>query len=99
VKGGFYGIFKISEQNPLIFHVTGRDAYEPNLGKKLIYRTLIEPHEVYSYGVQEWEALDKLPIYATEVQWTLIYWKLKGKRGCTPLLPWEAERLIYMIRA
>ena len=98
VKGGFYGVFKISDQNPLIFHVTGRDAFEPNLGKKLIYRTLIEPHEVYSYGVQEWEALDKLPIYATEVQWTLIYRKLKGKRGCTPLLPWEAERLIDMIR-
>jgi len=56
------------------------------------------PHEVYSYGVQEWEALDKLPIYATEVQWTLIYRKLKGKRGCTPLLPWEAERLVDMIR-
>ena len=40
VKGGFYGVFKISDQNPLIFHVTGRDAFEPNQGKKLIYRTL-----------------------------------------------------------
>ena len=98
VKGGFYGVFKISDQTPLIFHVTGRNAFEPNLGKKLIYRTLIEPHEVYSEGVQEWEALDKLPIYATEIQWSLIYRKLKGKRGCTPLLPWEAERLINMIR-
>jgi hypothetical protein len=66
--------------------------------KKLIYRTLIEPYEVYAEGVSEWEVLDKLPIYATEVQWSLIYRKLKGKRGCTPLLPWEAERLINMIR-
>ena len=62
VKGGFYGIFKISNQNPLVFHVTGQDALQPNLGKKLIYRTLIEPYEVYSEGVPEWEVLDKLPI-------------------------------------
>ena len=46
----------------------------------------------------EWEALDKLPVYATEIQWSLIYRKLKGKRGCTPLLPWEAQRLMDMIR-
>jgi hypothetical protein len=99
VKGGFYGVFRIKEQDPIVFHVKGQDAYKPdNLGMKLIYRTLIEPHEVYPEGVPEWEALDKLPIYATEVQWSLIYRKLKGKRGCTPLLPWEAERLINMIR-
>jgi len=65
---------------------------------KLIYRTLLNPYEVYSKGVPEWEALEKLPVYATEIQWSLIYRKLKGKRGCTPLLPWEAKRLIDMIR-
>ncbi|MEM2619448.1 MAG: hypothetical protein QW356_08260 [Candidatus Hadarchaeales archaeon] len=98
VKGGFYGIFKIAKQTPLVFHVPGQNGFQPNLGKKLIYRTLIEPYEVYSDGVPEWEALDKLPIYATEMQWSLIYRKLKGKRGCTPLLPWEAQRLMDMIR-
>jgi len=98
VKGGFYGIFKISTQHPLVFHVLGRNGFQPNLGKKLIYRTLLEPYEVYSEGVPEWEALDKLPVYATEIQWSLIYRKLKGKRGCTPLLPWEAQRLMDMIR-
>ena len=98
VKGGFYGIFKIAEQNPLVFHVDGANSLQPNLGKKLIYRTLLEPYEVYSEGVPEWEALDKLPIYATEIQWSLIYRKLKGKRGCTPLFPWEAQRLMEMIR-
>ncbi|MEO0112212.1 MAG: hypothetical protein ABIK77_07740 [candidate division WOR-3 bacterium] len=98
VKGGFYGIFKIAFQDPLVFHTPGEDGFEPGLRKKLIYRTLIEPYEVYAEGVPEWEALDKLPIYATEIQWSLIYRKLKGKRGCTPLLPWEAERLIEMIR-
>jgi hypothetical protein len=54
-------------------------------------------NEVFSEGVSEWEALDKLPVYATEVQWSLIYRKLKGKRGCTPLLPGEAENLINMV--
>lgn len=98
VKGGFYGVFKVRKQNPLVFNVSGQNALEPSLGKKLIYRTLIEPYEVYSEGVPEWEALDKLPVYATEIQWSLIYRKLKGKRGCTPLLPWEAQRLMDMIR-
>lgn len=97
-QGGFYGIFKIADQNPLVFNVSGKNGFQPNLGKKLIYRTLIEPHEVYSNGVQEWEALDRLPTCATEIQWSLIYRKLKGKRGCTPLLPWEAQRLMDMIR-
>jgi hypothetical protein len=72
--------------------------YNLTYQKKLIYRVLIEPYEVYSEGVPEWEALDKLPIYATKIQWSLIYRKLKGKRGCTPLLPWEADRLIDMLR-
>lgn len=98
VKGGFYGIFRIANQNPLVFHTPGSYGLQPNLGKKLIYRTLLEPYEVYSEGVPEWEALDKLPVYATEIQWSLIYRKLKGKRGCTPLLPWEAQRLVDMIR-
>lgn len=98
VKGGFYGIFKIADQKPIVFHTSGSNGFRPNLGKKLIYRTLLEPYEVYAEGVPEWEALDKLPVYATEMQWSLIYRKLKGKRGCTPLLPWESQRLIDMIR-
>jgi len=98
VKGGFYGVFKIADQNPLVFHVPGQNGFQPSLGMKLIYRTLLEPYEVYTDGVPEWEALDKLPVYATEIQWSLIYRKLKGKRGCTPLLPWESQRLINMIR-
>jgi len=97
-KGGFYGIFRVADQDPLVFHTPGQKGFEPGLGKKLIYRVLIEPYEVYAEGVPEWEALDKLPVYATEIQWSLIYRKLRGKRGCTPLFPWEAHRLITMIR-
>ena len=98
VKGGFYGIFKISDKEPFVFHTPRQHGLQPDLKKKLIYRTLIEPYEVYSEGVSEWEALDKLPVYATDLQWSLIYRKLKGQRGCTPLLPWESTRLADMIR-
>jgi len=98
VKGGFYGIFQITDTHPTVLHAPEKNGFQPGLSKKLIYRTLLKPYEVYSKGVPEWEALDKLPMYATEIQWSLIYRKLKGKRGCTPLLPWETQRLIDMIR-
>ena len=99
IKGGFYGIFKIAEQNPIVFHTPGESGFQPSLNThKLIYRTLIIPYEVYSEGVPEWEVLDKLPVYSTDIQWSLIYRKLKGKRGCTPLLSWEAQRLMDIIR-
>jgi hypothetical protein len=98
IKGGFYGIFQIADAHPLVFHAPEEDGFQPSLSKKLIYRALFKPYEVYSKGISEWEALDKLPMYATEIQWSLIYRKLKGQRGCTPLLPWEAQRLIDMIR-
>ena len=98
IKGCFFGVFRIADVEPIVFDVTGEDAKNPNLSKKLIYRTLIEPHEVYAEGLPEWEALDKLPVYSSEIQWSLIYRKLKGKRGCTPILPRESERLINMIR-
>ena len=32
-----------------------------------------------------------------DIPWSLIYRKLKGKRGCTPLLPHEAEGLKRML--
>jgi len=99
-EGGFYGVFRVAKQEPLVFHTRGKNALEPDLNEhKLIYRTLFEPFEVYPLGIPEWEALDKLPLYSAEIQWTLIYRKLKGKRGCTPILPWETEQLIEMIRA
>ncbi|HLC23546.1 MAG TPA: hypothetical protein VJL08_03810 [Dehalococcoidia bacterium] len=98
VKGGFYGVFQIADTSPVVFQVSGLAAREPDLGRRLIYRTLLEPCEVYEQGIPEWEALDKLPVYSTEIQWSLIYRKLRGKRGCTPLLPWEGRSLIDMIR-
>ncbi|RUM59737.1 MAG: hypothetical protein DSY53_01935, partial [Persephonella sp.] len=94
-KGRFFGIFRAVDNN--VYHLTGDDAKTPDLPKKLIYRKSIIPYKVYPKGVLEWIALDKLPIYAREVMWTLIYRKMKGGRGNTMLFPWEVEKLIKLI--
>jgi len=95
-KGRFFGIFKASDSE--VYHITGQSATQPHLPKKLIYRKRIKPYKVYEKGVLEWIALDKLPTYAKEIIWTLIYRKMKGKRGNTMLFPWETERLISLIQ-
>lgn len=96
-KGRFFGVFKSVDDT--VYHVTGNNAKSPNLPVKLIYRKRIKPYKVYSNGVLEWEALDKLPTYAKELLWTLIYRKMKGGRGNTMLFPWETERLISLIES
>lgn len=95
-KGRFFGVFKAADN--LVYHIRGSNANTPNLPVKLIYRKKIEPYRVYSKGVLEWVALDKLPTYARELLWSLIYRKMKGGRGNTMLLPWEIEKLISMIK-
>lgn len=94
-KGRFFGIFKAVDDT--VYHLTNDDAKQPNLSVKLIYRKKIRPYKVYPKGVLEWVALDKLPTYAKELLWTLIYRKMKGRRGNTMLFPWEVERLISLI--
>lgn len=99
IEGGFFGIFKVADVTPLVFHEAGDHTYLfDDLEKKLIYRTRTVPHEIYARGVPERYALDYLPLYSKEILWSLIYRKLKAKRGCTPLFPEESDRLISMIR-
>ncbi len=95
-KGRFFGIFKAVDNT--VYNITSKLAFSPHLPVKLIYRKRIIPYKVYSKGVLEWIALDKLPTYARELLWTLIYRKMKAKRGNTMLFPWETERLISLIR-
>lgn len=95
-KGRFFGIFRATDST--VYHLTGNNAKNPSLPLKLIYRKKIQPYKVYSKGVLEWEALDKLPRYAKELLWTLIYRKMKALRGNTMLLPWETERLISLVQ-
>lgn len=99
IDGGFFGTFRIANVNPIVIQDSGNPTYlEQDLGKKLIYRVRIEPVDVYPKGVVEYQALDNLPVYAKEILWSLIYRKLKGQRGCTPLTIEESNRLIDMIQ-
>lgn len=99
---GFYGIFRIrNNKTPDGRHVIyyDKDNYcNGDLKRKLLYRVLIEPDEVYPNPVSEWEALEKLPDNPRDIIWSLIYRKLKGGRGCSPVTPKESDKLIRLIR-
>ncbi len=95
-KGRFFGTFQIKDEE--VLHAVGDDAFRPSLPLRLIYRRRIIPYEVFPKGVQEWEVLDKLPTYARELIWSLIYRKMKALRGNTMLFPWETQRLLSLIR-
>ena len=96
-EGRFYGIFKISS-TPFIDY-KGENLLE-YLNKKLTFRALIEPYEIYPEGVTEWEALDDIKNIQSPCQmlWSLIYRKLKGNRGNTMITIYETERLFSLIR-
>lgn len=99
---GFYGMFRIKDNRDqqgkqIVYH--DKDNYcDGKLGKKLLYRVLIEPDEVFAKPVSEWEALERLPDDPRDIIWSLIYRKLKGFRGCTPVTPRESTKLTELIR-
>lgn len=96
-EGKFFGIFQVSSE-PFIDE-KGEYLFE-KLQKKLTFRVLIKPFDVYSEGVTEWEALDDIKYIKSPNQmlWSLIYRKLKGNRGNTMITIYEAERLFSLIR-
>jgi len=99
-EGKFYGIFKAKE-NWSFLDNNDKDQYlKGELKKSLTFRTLLEPHKVYSEGVTEWEALDEIKHIQSPNQmlWSLIYRKLKGNRGNTMITIYESERLCQLIR-
>ena len=70
------------------------------LGKSLTFRVLIEPEEVCSAGVSEWQALEAIRRVSCPHQmlWSLIYRKLKAGRGCTMITHYEDDYLSRLIR-
>lgn len=99
-EGKFYGIFKAKEDLSFLDNNDDKQYLKEKLGKSLTFRTLIEPFEVYSKGVTEWEALDEIKNIQSPNQmlWSLIYRKLKGNRGNTMITIYESERLFKLIR-
>lgn len=99
-EGKFFGIFKAKNDWFFLDNNGGEQYLKSELGKSLTFRTLIEPSKVYPSGVTEWEALDEIKNIQSPNQmiWSLIYRKLKAKRGNTMVTIYEAERLCQLIR-
>lgn len=101
-EGKYYGIFKVASQPFHEPYNQNQDQYpSPSLGKILIFRILIKPHEVYAEGVSEWKALDEINNLSAPSQmlWSMIYRKLKGNRGNTMITMYEANRICDLIAA
>ena len=84
----FYGFFEVVS-NPFF---DSNHYLQPNLmpflGEnqiKLQYRALIKPYQVFQYGIDEFDLVDILPQSSRDVLWSILYRKLKGARGCSPL--------------
>lgn len=99
-EGKFYGIFKVKEDPSFLDNNDSEQFLGKELQKSLTFRILIEPYEVYSRGITEWEALDEIKqIHSpNQMLWSLIYRKLKGNRGNTMITIYESERLFKLIR-
>ncbi len=99
-EGKFYGVFKVKEAPSFLDNNDSNQFLKTDLGKSLTFRTIIEPQQVYSNGVTEWEALDEIKNIQSPNQmlWSLIYRKLKGNRGNTMITIYESERLTSLIR-
>ncbi len=88
-RKGFFGVFRVASDEPFL----GSGYLDGDLGRNLVYRVRVEPEEVYSDPVSEWEAIDQLPERSRDINWSLLYRKLKGARGCSYLFPQEYERI------
>jgi hypothetical protein len=98
-EGKFFGIFKVKKIG-FIDNNNSNQFLKSNLKKSLTFRILIEPDDVYSDGISEWEALDEIKNIQSPNQmiWSLIYRKLKGNRGNTMITIYEFDKLKQLIR-
>ena len=95
----FYWIFKVKSE-PFLDNNTDDQFLKSDLDKSLTFRVLLEPHEVYSEWVTEWEALDEIKNISSPNQmlWSLIYRKLKWNRWNTMITIYESEKLFRLIK-
>ncbi|UUM20109.1 MULTISPECIES: hypothetical protein [unclassified Mycoplasma] len=93
----FFGIFKATSE---VYIDNVKNNYLQNeLGKTLTYRIDIKPDIVFQHGISEFELLDSLNEIRMpqDMCWSLIYRKLKGERGCTPIKDYEFKRFKKLI--
>lgn len=91
----FYGFFKVTSSpfydnshylQPDILQFLGI-----NNNVILQYRALISPDIVFANGIDEFDLVDILPNNVTDILWSVLYRKLKGGRGCSPVFPHEYQ--------
>ncbi|WP_081209742.1 EVE domain-containing protein [Salegentibacter sediminis] len=90
MKRGFFGIFKAVGE--VFYDYNCYDGHHPqylgnSLGTKtLTYRMRIRPKEVYKNYISEWDMMENplkiLNHSIFNMQWSWIFKKLKGNRGC-----------------
>lgn len=99
-EGKFYGIFKVKDRVGFLDNNDSHQFLKTQLQKSLTFRILIEPNNVYTGGVTEWEALDEISNLQAPNQmlWSLIYRKLKGNRGNTMITIYEFDGIKQLIR-
>lgn len=100
-EGKFYGIFRVKERVGFLDNNDSQQFLASLLQKSLTFRILIEENRVYSEGITEWEALDDISDISApnQMQWSLIYRKLKGNRGNTMITIYEFDKLNYLIKS
>ena len=85
----FYGCFQVSSKPFCDGNHHLQPQLMPFLGSekniKLRYRALIQPDIVFANGIDEFDLVDILPNNVTDILWSILYRKLKGGRGCSPL--------------
>ena len=99
-QGSFFGVFKVASLP--FFDENDQDNYLiAKTGKGLSFRVLIEPNQVFARGITEHEYLDSLigKEHPCDLCWSLIYRKLKGKRGCTMITDYEFEDFLQKVKA
>lgn len=94
----FFGIFEVVSEpffdnsNPLYLEQANpsiKISENETIRIKLRYRALIRPYRIYQEGVEEFDLIDILPPNTEDVLWSILYRKLKAKRGNSPLFPRE----------
>lgn len=111
----FYGIFEVTskpffdvseplylkEANPVLrLKETEQNVSKESEQKiRLRYRALIKPFRLYPNGIEEFDLIDILPAKTEDVLWSILYRKLKGKRGTTPLFPSEYNTISEKLAA
>ena len=101
--GKFFGVFEVASRP--FWQKNGDYLYEELGKRRLTNRILIKPYLVYPKGITEWDALDNLDNLpngsnskVNELVWSLIYRKLEGNRGCTPVFDYEFNQILNLIK-